>query len=247
MDRGHWQPADIALVFLTCPREPSYLAATLASAFLGDPRVAKFAQISVSVDAETLECVGQLITHSSICWLCRTREESSLVEQFHLHRRACHNYAKALSLARPEARALMVCEDDILFRDGWVGMLLDALNEVSPNQQEFMLAAYSPRDNEAQNGPPGSYISGYPAEEFYGTQAMVFSKREASFVRDTIWKRGVERVDAPYDILIKERAMEIRNLVATRHSLVQHIGFISTGLGSYHQSPSFAREWPTGS
>lgn len=240
-----WRAEDVALVFLTCPREPAYFATTLASALLGDALAGRLREIAVAVDAPDLECVASLSHHTQVRWVPRTAEETARVQGFHVHRRACHNYWRALGLGA-EARGLIVCEDDVIFRDGWLGMLLECLNEMNgAEHREFILAAYSPYDHEARWLRRGRCFSSYIANGFYGTQAVFYPRGEAETVRSLIWTHGVVVSEAPYDLLIQRRAVARQHLYATRCSLAQHIGAKSTGLGDgRHRSPSFATPWP---
>jgi hypothetical protein len=243
-----WRPEDLALVFLTCPREPAYLPATLASAFLGDPLTSRLHEIVVAVDAPDLACIAPLGGHQRIRWVPRTGEESERVARFHVHWRACHNYWRALKLAPVEVRGVIVCEDDVIFRDGWLEMLLECLREMQAvGLQEFMLTAYSARDHEEPWLRRGRCYSSYVAHGFYGTQAMFYPTTELAPLAELLWVHGVEVSEAPYDLLIQRRAIARQHLYATRHSLVQHIGAKSTGLGDgKHRSPSFERPWPVG-
>lgn len=241
-----WQPEDIALVFVTCPREPSYFAATLASAWLGDERTARLREVVVAVDAPDLACVAPLAEHRRVRWVARSEEENARVRVFKVHRRACHNYWRALGLAQPGARAVLVCEDDLVFRDGWLGMLIECLDEMQERgMTEFLLAAYSAQDHEGRAFRRGRCYSSYVAGGFFGTQAMLYPASELAPLRELIWRHGVEKFEAPYDLLIQRRAKTRQHLYATRHSLVQHAGAQSTGLGTgRHRSPSFERPWP---
>jgi hypothetical protein len=240
-----WKPEDIALVFLTCPREPAYLPATLASALLGDPLAARLREIAVAVDAPDLKCVSPLSNNKRVRWIPRSEEENARVAKFHVHWRAAHNYWRALGMPSSGARAALICEDDLVFRDGWLGMLLDCLNEMQANGlREFILTAYSARDHEAAWLRRGRCYSSYVACDFFGTQAMLYPASELSPLRELLWKHGVLVSEAPYDLLIKRRMIERQHLYTTRHSLVQHIGAKSTGLGDgRHRSPSFERSW----
>jgi hypothetical protein len=246
MMRPRWQADDLALVFLTCPRVPAFFPATLAGALSADVLTERLRGIAVAVDAPDLECVGRLAENRRVRWVPRSPEESRRVADFRIHRRACHNYWRALGLAPPEARAVIVCEDDVVFREGWLGMLLECLEEMrSDDVEDFLLTAYSARDHEAQPLRRGLFYSSYVAGGFYGTQAMVFPRTEVEPVRELIWRHGVETPEEPYDLLIKRRAVERQHLYTTRHSLVQHAGAAhTTGLGGGHVSPSFEREWP---
>lgn len=240
-----WQPEDLSLAFLTCPREPAYFAATLASLLLSDPLVARLADIAVAVDAPDLGCMGALAGHGRVRWVARTEEENARIAPYLLHRRACHNYWRAIGLAEAAPRAAIVCEDDLVFRDGWLGMLLECLDEMQADGlEDFLLAAYSPGDHEAPPLRRGRCYSSYVAHSYYGGQAMIFSRGEIAPVRELVWRHGVVEPEEPYDLLVKRRAIDRQHLYTTRHSLVQHLGVQSTGLGWGHTSPSFGREWP---
>ena len=241
-----WKPEDLALVFLTCPREPAYLPATLDSARLGDPLARRLREIAVAVDAPDLACVASLAGAARVRWVARSAEENARVEGWGVHRRACHAYWRALGLAAPGARAVLVCEDDVAFREGWLAMLLECLEEMQADGlSHFLLTAYSARDHEEPSLRRGRCYSSYVAGGFYGTQAMLFPAAELEPVRALIWQQGGEEAQAPYDLLIDRRAVQEQHLYTTRHSLVQHMGAQSTGLGDgRHRSPSFDRPWP---
>ncbi len=241
-----WKLEDIALVFITCPRDPAYISATLASAFIADVGIYRFKDIVVAVDAPDLSCVDWLHRHRKIRWVARTTSESEQIAGFSLHRKGCFSYWRALSLVGQDARGIIVCEDDLTFRDGWTVKLLESLNELERDQiAAFLLTAYSASNHEKAYLRRGKYYSSYLAFEFYGTQMMFFPTGEVQPIRKLIWDNGVEAYSEPYDLLIKRRAIERQHLYTTRHSLVQHIGRRSTGLGDgRHQSPSFDSQWP---
>lgn len=242
---NRWQAEDLALVFLTCRRNPAYFPITLASALLADPLTARLREVAVEVDAPNLDCVAPLQGHAQVRWRARTDEVSAQVAAFSLHRRACHAYWRALGLASPDARAVILCEDDVIFRDGWLGMLLECLNEMrAVGLEEFHIAAYSAYDHDHAPLRRGCFYSSYPAHDFYGTQAMLYPADEVAPVRDLIWRHGIETHEEPYDLLVKRRAIARQHLYATRHSIAQHIGACTTGLGGLHTSPSFHRRWP---
>lgn len=244
--KAAWVPEDLGLVFLTCPRQPAYFPGTLASALVGDPLTARLREIAVAVDAPDLECVELLSHHERVRWVPRTSEENARVVPMHVHWRACHNYWRALGLIHAGVRAVLVCEDDLIFRDGWLVQLLECLNEMQDHKLgHFILAAYSPRDHEEPPFRRGRYYSSYVAHGFYGTQAMLYPAAEIEPVRTLLRVHGVETSEEPYDLLIRRRVMEQQHLYTTRISLVQHVGAQSTGLGDgRHRSPSFTRPWP---
>ncbi len=241
-----WQPEDIALVFTTCPREPAYFPATLASALLGDRLAVRLREIAVAVDAPDLTCVEPLARHGRVRWVARTAEENARVASFPVHQRACHNYWRALGLAGAGARAVLVCEDDVIFRDGWLAMLLQSLEEMrARGLADFILAAYACYGLDRPALRRGTYYSSYPGRDFYGTIAMLYPGPEREAVRSLIWEHGVACPEEPYDLLIGRHAVQRQHLYATRYSVVQHVGTRSTGLGAGgRQSQSFDRPWP---
>lgn len=244
--KAPWKPEDLALVFVTCPRQPAYFATTLASAMLGDPLVARLRDVAVAVDAPTLACVESLLHYDRVRWLPLNNEETVRASSLCLQRRSCQNYCRALGLAPSGTRALLICEDDILFRAGWLAALLDCLNEMqSDGLEDFILTAYSAREHEEPALRRGRTYSTYVAEEFYGAQAVFYPAAEARAMQTLVWAHGVEDFVEPYDLQIKRRAMSRHHLYTTRHSLVQHVGRRTSGLGgNFHSSPSFFRRWP---
>jgi hypothetical protein len=60
-----------------------------------------------------------------------------------------------------------------------------------------------------------------------------------------ISRYGVEQCTEPGDLLVKRFAAGRRMLLATRRSLVQHVGAVSTGVSDgFHRAPSFGRDYP---
>lgn len=241
-----WSPSQISVAFTTYPREPRYLGQSMASFALGDARAREFRSIAVAVDADDLGYVEDLKQHTGIRWLARTAEESTRVADFAVHRRACHNYWRAMGMGAPGIRGLLVCEDDIVFREGWVGMLMQVLDEMTAaGLSEMIVNLGSFRNPDEQHRRRGEFYSSFPAPAFHGTQAILYTAGEVEPVRDIVWRCGVERPEAPYDLLVKRRAIDRQHLYASRFAIVQHTGFQSTGLGGGGaRTASFYRPWP---
>ena len=241
-----WDLSRIAVVFLTCPREPSYLGQTLASFYAGDARAREFAGVTVAVDAEDLACVEWLRHHAGIRWAARSAEDSARIEGWHLHRRACGAYWRALGLGMTGARGLLVFEDDVVFRDGWVGMLLEMLEEMyEAGWAEFMVTLSSYREHESAALRRGRFFLRYEEEGFYGTQGMFYTASEVEPLREIIFERGMVRAEAPFDLLVKYQVQGRANFFASRVALIQHAGQVSTGLGANGlKNGTFAKPWP---
>jgi GR25 family glycosyltransferase involved in LPS biosynthesis len=82
----------------------------------------------------------------------------------------------------------------------------------------------------------------YPIDMFYGTQAMLYDIETArgfgEYLAQNIGKE-------PYDLALKTYIKKVDPeviLYATKYSLVQHIGDISTGLGGGHKTGHFIDE-----
>jgi len=243
---SNWIAAERALVFVTCPRTPRYINATLASAYSTSDVAKHFGHVLSAVDASDTTCVADLEQFGGIQWIARTSEETRRIERMPVHQRACHNYWRALAIASPDIKGVLVCEDDIVFREGWIGMLIQAVTEMEAvGIKSYLLAAYSAYDHEHPCLRRGLFYSSYLAHDFFGTQAVYYPRNEIIPIRDLLWEHGVEVFEEPYDLLIKRRAIDEQHLYATRVSLVQHIGRASTGLGDgLHCSPTYDRPWP---
>jgi hypothetical protein len=172
--------------------------------------------------------------------------ESIHMETLGLHRRASNNFVRALRAAPSSARGVIICEDDIVFRNGFLGHLIESLNELQENGwTNFILSAYSPHNHDKDAMPfPARFVRCYDPDRFYGTQCVFLPVPIARALADYIYARGVEAKDAPYDLLLGNYAKAAANLFATRCSLVQHVGTTSTGLGIWHTSPTFDHPWP---
>lgn len=226
MKEPRWQPDTLCLAVMTVQREPVYLHHTLR---------------------QPLRQRSALRHHARLRLLPMPAERWEKVKAFGVHRRACHNYVRCLETCAPEFSGILVCEDDVLFRDGFLTKLLQALDEMTARGlREFILAAYAAADHEADRSlRRGRYYSSYPAHTFYGTQCVFYPRAEAARVAEEIRRRSVEKAGKPFDLVVHDYAVRRQHLYATRCSLAQHIGRRTTGLGHFHQSPTC--RWRCGS
>jgi hypothetical protein len=119
--------------------------------------------------------------------------------------------------------------------------MVDAIDEMAcANVREFALALYAAhRFDTDPTLSRGKHYYSYPAHWFYGTQCCIYTRQVASDLADFISLHGTLKNDAPYDILAKEYFCAWQNVYTTHPSLVQHVGWTSSGLGAMHQSPAF--------
>lgn len=241
-----WNLKDLELVFVTCPRTPYLLPVTLASGLLADSSIYALKKIHAVADTPDLEWIELFTRHQRICWMARNDEQNRLPINAPVHQRASYNYWRALQCMASGSQGIIVCEDDIVFRDGWLRMLLEALNEMCEDGITApIVSLYSPHDHENDSLRRGRFYSSYFASSFYGTQSMFFSADQLSAISRVVLSESARTFRLPYDLAISGYCTEQQNLYTTRHSLVQHIGRVSTGLGDgRHTSPSFDRIWP---
>ena len=103
----------------------------------------------------------------------------------------------------------------------------------------YVLALYCPR--QARLSRRGKAYCSYLARSFFGTQAIYYPAVAAEMIVEFVearihWKPG--------DLLLRQWCLENENLYATVRPLAQHVGFVSTGLGSIHQADGFDLPWP---
>jgi hypothetical protein len=90
----------------------------------------------------------------------------------------------------------------------------------------------------------GNDVIEYHAGSFYGTQCVYFPLPVAREVATIMWQKGIEQDRAPIDLLIRLFALSRKiPILGPPSSLVQHIGFQSSGLASFfHQVPIFTSD-----
>lgn len=241
-----WSPDQIALVIMTVKRPNNYLSKTLESLTLADSKWRLFREVGLAVDSPDASWIPVFLPARKLTIAPLNIEETIRVETYKLHRRACHNYYRALQLAT-SCRGLIVCEDDIVFREGWIEKLCQSLDEMQENGvSNFVLSLYSANNHDNRSFRRGTFYSSYLASSFYGTQCVFYTASEIPEVSSLIWKNGVQDYLDPYDLILKQYCERKQNLYVTRYSLVQHIGLKSTGLGgNHHRSPTFHLSWPS--
>lgn len=242
-----WSLDQIALTVMTVKRSEDYLSKTLSSLVSADSSFHLLKKMNVAVDDVDGSWVDHSISPKTINIVPLTQEESDRANTYKLHRRACHNYYRALMLSG-DCRGLIVCEDDIIYRNGWLVKLCQALNEMETNGlTEFVISLYSASNHDAPWLRRGEYYSSYVASNFFGTQCVFYTASELQEITSLIWKCGVEQHQEPYDLLVKRHCERKQNLYTTRVALAQHVGQQSTGLGWWHCSPTFDSPWPDSS
>ena len=234
---------DIRLVIMTVRRSPEYVHKTLASLMLSDPLVHQLKGIHLVVGGADIEYLNQYLHHKNIQIHPMSFEEVEGSRDWVIHRKFCHNYYRCLTINRQDCHGLCICEDDVAFQDGFIEKMLSALNELEQDHKlhHYLLDLYLP--NSLMPDPAfgrGKAVTKYLPRNFYGTQCIYYPISIVPEVARLIFEQGVAEYHSPGDLLIGKYLWSTDCLYGPWHSLVQHIGFHSTGLaGMFHRSYTF--------
>jgi hypothetical protein len=233
---------------MTVDRTPEYVHGTLASLFAsagagGDGGPAEVHLVVGSADCSYLDRYRH---HGRVRIHPLPEAEWDRVGRLSVKRRFCHNYHRCLTLPLDGCRGLCVCEDDVVVRDGFAAKLRAAADEMerAHGLRRYLLAGYAPYDPAADPSlGRGRYYASYYAPGFYGTQCMYYPAAVVGRLADRVLRDGLDG-DLAGDMVVKAVGLELNAIYGTVASLAQHVGRRTTGLGNFHQSPTFDRPFP---
>jgi len=239
---------------LTVRRSPDYLSQTLASLLLSRIDACPIPAIRLMLGSLDEEHLKNLKHHGDLLVDVMCESEWTKIQHWSVHRRLSYNFWRTLAVESAAEYGLCVCEDDIVFTDGFVSKLLQAVEEIRRQQApKFILAAYSPYDNAREPARKrGTFYCSYNASCHYGNCCLFISKDGLRGLADYVKRHAVENDEAPVDIILGRYAEALweskdGGMYQTICSLAQHVGYVSGGTsGQYFCSPSFGREWPSG-
>lgn len=245
---------DVELVLMTVARPVSYLPQTLASLFLSDPLVQELPKVHLVVGSPDAGYLEDLAHHERLTVHRMRAAEWERIRKWGVHRRLAYNYWRCLSLPSEHLAGMCICEDDVVFREGFVAKLLQAVGEMRrAGLEKYVLAAYSYFDYAAEpSRRRGVYYCSCDASRHFGNCCLFFSPPAQAEAADEVLRRGVERAELPADLVIGRYGDELwrrgeGGMYQTVCSLAQHVGRTSTGTsGHYYRSPTFDRPWPSG-
>jgi hypothetical protein len=205
------------ITILTCDRTPSYLADTVFT--IPEDYYIQYVSQGQIVQPRA----GDLVPVDKKYKQDPTR-----------HRDSQYNYSVAL---RQTVDGLIIEDDVHLSRN--FDQHLEKIKSNIPTLR-YAVALYSCYN---WNGYSDyEHIAKYPIDMFYGTQAMLYdietARKFGEYLAQNIGKE-------PYDLALKTYIKEVDPevvLYASKLSLVQHIGDISTGLGGGHKTRHFIDE-----
>ena len=254
MSAGAPGPRDVELAIMTVARQANYLPQTLASLFLSDPLVWELARIHLVVGSPDVQYLEDLAHHERLTVHRMRAADWEGIRKWGVHRRLSYNYWRCLSLPSGHLAGMCICEDDVVFREGFVAKLLQAVGEMRRHGlTKYVLAAYSYFDYAAEPGRRrGVFYTSCDALRHFGNCCLFYSPPAQAEAADEVLRRAVERNELPADLVIGEYGEELwrrgeGGMYQTVSSLAQHVGRTSTGTsGHYYRSPTFDRPWPSG-
>jgi hypothetical protein len=240
-DRRNYTPDELRIAIATVPREPQYIHGTLASLFASDPYVHGVAGLHLLVGAPGEDYLDSYRHHRRIHIEPLSEIDARRSAAWTVHRKACLNHYRCLSLSLGEARGLCVCEDDVVFCDGFVEKLLATVREMEEvhGLRRYLLACYVPYRLDEPALHRGKRFASYPAHGYYGSQCMYYPREVLAELAGKMDAEGVESPLQPADMIVKDFGIAIDGIYGTTRSLVQHVGRQTTGLGGFHASPTF--------
>jgi len=142
---------------------------------------------------------------------------------------------------------VLVCEDDVRFCRGWIDYLARIVEEIERELGfPWLLTLYRvshawQRSMKEEVEKGARWFRVPQLDEFWGTQAIVYSKGALRMMPEALLEGCIRRFVAPVDLTIGRRASE-RNVVklASVPCLVQHMGDKTTGQSEwFHQADYF--------
>ena len=186
--------------------------------------------------------LGSLVGNPRFILHTMPDDEWATIAGWGVHRRCSYNYWRCLDYFATHGGDLCLCEDDVVFAEGFWTDLAETVEDIEQRRQEYVLALYSTADLNADPSlRRGKKYACYHAQHFFGTQGMYFPAAVLPELAARMRRDGVDEPKKPCDLVIQDVCYERQYLFGSRSSLVQHVGRVSTGLGHFHSSPTFGR------
>jgi hypothetical protein len=204
---------------------------TLASLLLSDPLVHRLRGVHLVVGGAEVEYLNQYRHHYRIEIHQMSQEDAHRTRLWTLRQRFCLNYYRCLTVPPADCRGICICEDDVIFQDGFIDKMLSAVNEMEETHKltKYLLDLYLPDgllpEPSFRCGP---YCAKYQAPSFYGTQCMYYPRPVVLELAQFVHEHGVSNYRVEGDnagerIRYRDRRT-IRNgtLFGAAHRLHQH-------------------------
>ena len=229
---------DIETVIYSCDREENYLEQTLIHLAYADVPHVYISQGSLSYGNVNRISSALINRFKSYHWdyMADINVLNSLDKPLDVRELAQLNYISALRHRDFNRKYKLILEDDVQASKMMKPMLEHYIQlvESAEGDKPFFLSLYTPYIP-AQNSSVDAYKINI--DHFYGLQACLMSTSLqgdfAEYIKDRL-------ATEPHDFLIKSFCKERGiNIWAVSHSLFQHIGVKTTGLGFHHTAENF--------
>lgn len=229
---------NVKTVIYTCDREEMYLNKTLR--YLAD---AGEREPVIQYAGENVEAIYAQV--ENLDWEIKGGISPSIFVKFEFNadadvrKKAQENYIEALTVDKYPVRNgyRLILEDDVMASASLGRILAHYIAQIEEVEcgKPFILSLYTPYFKFPLNEV--SPIRLLDINQFYGLQACLFSNKLCEKFADYIKEHLCEQ---PHDFLIKDFCREQGiNIYGASHSLFQHIGVKTTGLGHHHTTNNF--------
>lgn len=231
---------NINIAVTTVWRKDNYLDATMSSLLVEYP-LCRNHPVALVIGSPQTEHLASYIPLAGITILEMGPHTWSWIKDTDVRNRATWNYYRCLTQCNVGLRGSLILEDDIKFARGWrqrLDMTLAALE--ARFGAEFVLTVY---DGYGWHPKESFLYASYPLQPFAGTQGVYYPARVREGYAKYLKRHGVISNKNHYDYLLRDYlTQEEIPLFATVPSLVQHLGKNTTGVGLWHESPSFLED-----
>lgn len=225
---------ELQVVIYTCDRKPNYLSGTIQSIVGTGVDKVYICQGSES-EGNIEECISYVI-YDELKFEVNRLNWSGYADR-DVRFKAQRNYVEALNVpASKPTKYRLILEDDVKAYSKFLTPLERYIQLVEQHEggNPFILTLYSPYTHPKDNNWSVEKIN---IDGFYGLQACLFSE---SITRDFSNYICENIASEPHDFLIKHFCkLHNINIWAVSHSLFQHEGKVTTGLGHHHQVGNF--------
>ena len=251
---------DIRVLIFTCNRRDRpgkkddkpvehgehYIYQTLSSLWMCDPRTARVAGIDLMIGDGHSNYLWWFYRHTDKIKYHEAPEGLNTGTNDEPHRKLIRNFARTLRFAlETDQKGFLICEDDVVFADGFWDYALDAINEMRCTQlpkEANTLTLYS---RHHYIGKKSFYRGRHfcsAAGDFTGLCGVYYDRECLQSLLDYLMDHETER---PADYLYWAWSNKEWTRYGTPEGYVQHVGDISAGTsrgGYYWTDPRFGRE-----
>lgn len=252
---------DIRVMFFTCdrtqqpgiqrrkklPQGENYIHQTLSSLYMSDPLSAELGGVDLMLGNEHRDYLDHCYRHTDKVTIHPAPE--GLNDRAKTpHQKLLFNYIRTIKAAlEVPYKGYLICEDDIVFRDGFWGCALDSINELrcmKVRQEGNTISFYSMKRYVGRKSfYRGLYVtSGGGA--FAGLCGIYYDRECLEDLLNYLVSKYEAGKGRPADMMFTDWSNKRWTRYVSPRGLIQHIGGVSSGTsaGKYWTNPSFDEE-----